>query len=240
MKRYYPVFLDLCGKRVLVAGGGEVALRKVLKALEAGASILIVSPELCQELADVVRNEDGVTWIRKEISRHDIPDDAWLVIAATNEPSVQRMLYEEAGKRKIFCNIVDQPEISSFIVPSSIRCGDLDVAMSTGGRSPAVAKLARRELQEYFDWKWDIFLEIAGMFRKVVLDSELAAGQKGEICAAMGNPDVLRWISENRMDKVSEWISVISGNELEDALAPLKAHVMSVEQRNGKDSGKDE
>lgn len=240
MKSYYPVFLSLEGRKILVAGGGEVACRKVKKAVAAGADVLLVSPELCLELQEVLEKKRSIIWIRKRIDPSDIPDDIWLIIAATSEAAVQQMLFHEAERRKIFCNVVDQPEISSFIVPSSLRFGDLDVAMSTGGRSPAVAKLARRELQRYFDWKWAVFLDIAGMFRKVVLESDLSSERKGTICSAMGNRDVLIWISENRMDKITCWMSEISGYELEDELLPVKRYIMDMRQDAGKDSGADE
>lgn len=240
MKSYYPVFLSLEGRKILVAGGGEVACRKVKKTVSAGADVLLVSPELCLELQEVLEKERSVTWIRKRIDPPDIPDDIWLIIAATSEPGVQQMLFHEAERRKIFCNVVDQPEISSFIVPSSLSFGDLEVAMSTGGRSPAVAKLARRELQGYFDWKWAAFLDIAGMFRKVVLESDLSSERKGTICSAMGNQDVLTWLSENRMDKITHWMSEISGYELEEELRPVKSYVMNLKQDAGKDLGTDE
>ncbi len=136
----YPIVVRVAGRRVLVVGGGVIALRKTEGLLASGASVTVVSPEFVDGFAelDVVRVER-----RYELS--DL-DGSWLVVAATNDPVVQQQIFDECEVRSVFCNAVDDPDRCSFILPAVERRGPVLVTVSTQGRSPTLAKHLRNLL----------------------------------------------------------------------------------------------
>jgi siroheme synthase-like protein len=143
---YYPILLRMNGKRCLVVGGGTVALRKVQTLIEHGADIVIVSPDICPELKQL--SKDGVVRaVARDYKPEDL-NDVYLTVAATDDSTVNAKVAAEAKKLGILINVVDKPDISDFIVPSYFRRGDIIVAVSTCGRSPALARKIRSELKE--------------------------------------------------------------------------------------------
>jgi siroheme synthase-like protein len=142
---YYPILLRMNGKRCLVVGGGTVALRKVQTLIEHGADIVIVSPDICPELKQL--SKDGVVRaVARDYKPEDL-NDVYLTVAATDDSTVNEKVAAEAKKLGILINVVDKPDISDFIVPSYFRRGDIIVAVSTCGRSPALARKIRSELE---------------------------------------------------------------------------------------------
>jgi siroheme synthase-like protein len=139
-QRYYMACLDLTGRSCLVVGGGRVGLDKAQGLLECGALVSVVSPELEPELADL-----PVDWIEGRYMTWDL-DDKWLVIAATPDREVNRRVKEDAERRGILCNVADDPELCSLILPAVHRIDPIAVAVSTGGASPALAQRLRREI----------------------------------------------------------------------------------------------
>lgn len=142
---YYPLFLDLRGRKVLVVGAGKVALRKTRGLLEAGAVVTVVSPEGEAEFASL-----AVEWKRRRFRASDVGGQA-LVFTATNDRAVNRKVGEAAAARGIWANVADAPEECDFLVPSRIRRGDLQVAVSTGGRSPRLAAGLRKRIEELLE-----------------------------------------------------------------------------------------
>ena len=145
---YYPILLNIQGKKCLIVGGGEVALRKVQMLVEHGANVEIVSPTFCPELNQLVK--DGtIQAIHRDYQTEDL-NDAFLAVAATDDIKTNEKVATEARKIGILVNVVDKPDISDFIVPSYFRRGDIIVAVSTSGRSPALARKIRGELERDF------------------------------------------------------------------------------------------
>jgi siroheme synthase-like protein len=142
---YFPAFLNILGKQCLVVGGGNVALRKVRMLLECGAKVTVISSTLLQDLAQLAKKK-SITVMRRNYKPVDLKR-AVLVVAATDVKEVNRKVANEAKERGILVNVVDDPEPSDFIVPSTIRRGELTVAISTAGKSPALAKKIRRNLE---------------------------------------------------------------------------------------------
>ena len=142
---YYPLLLNIQGKKCLVVGGGEVALRKAQMLLEYGAIVEIVSPSLCPGLKELVK-DGAVRAVLKDYGPGDL-DDALLVVAATDNAGINEKVAAEARKTGILVNVVDKPDISDFIVPSYFRHGAIIVAVSTSGKSPALARKIRAELE---------------------------------------------------------------------------------------------
>jgi siroheme synthase-like protein len=143
---YYPIFLNISGKKCVVVGGGPVALRKVRALLEHGANVKVISPALCPELSQL--GQDGtVRILRRDYVPGDL-EDALITVAATDDSRVNGRVATEARKRGGLVNVVDDPQRSDFIVPSYLRRGDITIAVSTGGRSPALAQRIRAKLEE--------------------------------------------------------------------------------------------
>lgn len=139
---YYPVFLDLRGRRCVVVGGGEVALRKVEGLLAAGAEVTVVAPQALPMPA-------GVTLVERAFRPDDL-DGAFFVISATGDRAVNSAVAEEAKARDILINVVDVPAESSAILPAVVRRGEFVLAISTGGASPALARRLRERLEQEF------------------------------------------------------------------------------------------
>jgi len=144
---YYPIFLNIRGKKCVVIGGGQVALRKVKALLDAGADVRVVSPNLCPELNRLA--EAGEIAVEKKLYQHGDLKGALVVVAATDEHNINLEVVKEANETGIIVNVVDDPVNSDFIAPSCLRRGDITVAVSTAGRSPALARKIRTRLEEH-------------------------------------------------------------------------------------------
>ena len=138
--RYYMACIDLTGRSVLVVGGGSIALEKVEGLLHSGAQVTVVAPQIVPDLAGL-----DVTLVRRGYRSEDL-DGHFLVIAATSTTSVNRRVFRDAEARRQLCNVVDVPELCSFILPAVHRQGPIAVAVSTGGASPALAQRLRDEI----------------------------------------------------------------------------------------------
>jgi siroheme synthase-like protein len=139
---YYPIFLDLAGKPVLVAGAGKVALRKTKGLLEAGARVTVVAPRAGREFAAL-----DVTLHRRAFRPADLRG-AVLAFAATDDRRVNHAVMLAARRRGIPVNVADSRDECSFIVPARITRGNLQIAISTGGESPRTAAALRRKIEE--------------------------------------------------------------------------------------------
>ena len=147
--RYFPLFLDIKGKPVLLVGGGEIAARKFALLKEAGASVTVVAPELGDELrAALARGE--LTYLSRAFAAADL-DGQWLAIAATDDRAVNAQVSAIATGARIPCNVVDDRELSSFIMPAIIDRSPVQIAVSTGGTSPVLARLIRERLETLLD-----------------------------------------------------------------------------------------
>ncbi len=166
MENYYPVFVDLRGQKCLVVGGGEVASRKVKQLLKCRAAVSVVSPAVVSYLHEVA--EIGwITWLREEYNSRYL-DGAVLVIGATSDAGVNSLIARDCRNRNILVNIVDIPELCSFIVPSVVSRGPLSIAISTEGKSPAFARQVREELEEQFTETHGAFLSFLGGLRAYI------------------------------------------------------------------------
>lgn len=133
----YPVNLLVAGRRCVVVGGGRIAARKVDALLDAGAHVHVIAPELGAEIT-AWRDAGRLTTDERAFVPDDL-DDAWLVTTATDDPAVQRSVFQAGEERHLWVNAADDPEHCSFTLMSVIRQGDLVVTIGTGGRSPALA-----------------------------------------------------------------------------------------------------
>jgi siroheme synthase-like protein len=149
MNPYYPIFLNINGRKCVVIGGGQVALRKVKALLEHGADIWVISPDICPELSDLA-NSNKLQVSRRDYRTGDL-EGSFIALVATSDHDINNKVSEEAKEKKVLVNAVDDPDISDFIVPSNVCRGDVNIAISTGGKSPALARKIRTRLEEDFD-----------------------------------------------------------------------------------------
>jgi uroporphyrin-III C-methyltransferase/precorrin-2 dehydrogenase/sirohydrochlorin ferrochelatase len=163
---YLPVCMDIREKACIVVGGGEVALRKVNLLKSAGALVNIVSPSLCAELSRQVAS-GAVTHSRCQFKPAQL-DGVVLVIAATDEPEANRAVYESARIRNIPVNVVDQPELCTFVMPAVIDRSPILVAVSTSAASPVLARLLRARLESLIPARIGLLARLAGEFRSCV------------------------------------------------------------------------
>ena len=164
MPSYYQVFVNLQGKHCLVVGGGEIATRKVQGLLEAEAHVVVVSPHLSQPLANLTA-QGLIGYRSRPFHPTDVVECA-LVIGATHHPDVNMAVYQAAQAHHIWVNIVDTPEACDFIAPAVVRRRDLQIAISTGGQSPTLAKRIRLQLEELYGSEYARLLQTLGRERQ--------------------------------------------------------------------------
>jgi precorrin-2 dehydrogenase/sirohydrochlorin ferrochelatase len=168
--RYYPIFVNLSGKRCLIVGGSDVAARKAESLLEAGAMITIVSPKIVKEVQTLV-SAGRLRYHRRPYREGDLKGHD-LVIAATGIPDVDAAVAAEARQIGILFNAVDNPAICDFITPAIIRRGDLTIAISTQGKCPGFARRVRQKIESIFGPEFAVALDVAAAWRKTLLVSD--------------------------------------------------------------------
>jgi siroheme synthase-like protein len=191
----FPLFLKLDGKRCVVAGAGAVALEKIESLLRCGARVVVVAPEAVSAVRRLSETE-RVEWVPRPFRPEDL-DGAHLAIAATSDREVNRLLFEEASRRSILANAVDDPPLCDFFCASIVERGALQIAISTGGKSPALAQRLRRELDALLAPDLGRWLEDLGELRGEVLRAMPAGEERKmllhelagrELCAAPDCP----------------------------------------------------
>lgn len=160
---YYPIFLGLGGKRCVVVGGGQVALRKVRTLLEHEAEVKVISPDLCPELSQMA--EKKIILVAQRGYNGGDLEGAFVAIAATDDSMINHKVADEARQRGVLVNVIDEPEHSDFIVPSYLRRGAVTIAVSTDGRSPALARKIRTRLENDFGAEYASLAIIASEVR---------------------------------------------------------------------------
>jgi precorrin-2 dehydrogenase / sirohydrochlorin ferrochelatase len=206
--KYYPVFLVIEGKKCVVVGGGDVATRKVKRLLACGAKVFVVSPQLIPELI-TLKKESAIEHVAAGYNTQFL-DGAALVIGATDDENINAAIANDARSLGIPVNIVDDPQKCDFILPSVVERGDLAIAIGTGGKSPALARHLREEMESKYGVEYAFLLNILGQLRpqmknagigKVWFDSLLAAG-------------ILDLIKAEDWEKVKSTVKKITGKEV--------------------------
>jgi uroporphyrin-III C-methyltransferase/precorrin-2 dehydrogenase/sirohydrochlorin ferrochelatase len=163
---YLPIFIKLRGRSSVVIGGGEIALRKVTLLLKAGADVTVVAPELCDELAGR-QMQGAITHVAAHFAPEQL-DGAQLVIAATDDEAINRAISEAAQARNIPVNVVDAPELCTFVVPSVVDRSPIVIAVSSGGNAPVLARMVRARLETLIPASYGRLAQLAGEFRDKV------------------------------------------------------------------------
>jgi siroheme synthase-like protein len=164
-----PIFLRLEGRPVLVVGAGTVALAKIESLRAAGAAITVVAPKTIPRIRELA-HQDALVWRQRVFEPTDL-DGSFLVIAATNASEVNRTVFEEARLRNIPCNAVDDPPNCDFYFGSVVSRGDLQLAISTAGESPALAQRLRQEIDAQLPQDLGPWLAELGELRREVREA---------------------------------------------------------------------
>jgi len=162
--RLFPAFLKLAGRRCLVVGAGPVAEEKIEGLLRAGAEVRVVAPEATRRIRELARKRK-IRWDERVFRAPDL-GGALLAVAATSSPSLHAQIYRLAQRRGVLCNVVDDPEHCDFYYGSVVRGGELQIAISTGGHSPALAQRLRKEMEKKFGAEYKEWLKELGKIRK--------------------------------------------------------------------------
>ncbi len=197
---YYPIYVDMRRRRCLVIGGGVVAERKVASLVEAGAAVTVISPDITEQIARWSKS-GAIDFLARRYRTGDLAEFE-LAFVATDDSKVNAAVYEEGKNRGVWVNSADDPEHCDFILPSIIRRGDLVVAISTGGESPALARAVREELDEYFTADYARVVEIASEVRLELRARSLSASADAWNQALKGNFRCL--IREGRLEEAKK------------------------------------
>lgn len=210
MAGIYPVALKLEGRLCVVIGGGTVALRKVESILEAGARVRLISPNVTPELQGLA-DEGRIEVVTRPYRSGDV-EGAFLVISATNNTIVNREVAAECAARGILINSVDDPENCTFYVPASVRRGDLVISISTGGKSPMLARKIREQLEEQYGPLYGAYLELIGQIRHNIIRSVQETEEKNALLKALSSPEILEALRTGDAVKLEELVNrVIRG-----------------------------
>ena len=186
----FPMLVSLAGKKCVVVGAGRVAAAKIQGLLSCGASVTVVSPRAVAAI-QCLACRGVLTWRRRAFSAKDL-EAVFLAVAATNSSRANSTVFRACAARGILCNSVDDPRHCDFIYPAIARRGPLQIAISTGGRSPALASRLRRELEEQFGPEWAAWVEDLGRRRTSLLRRNMPANARRQRLQQMASPQAFR------------------------------------------------
>lgn len=179
---YFPFFIDIKNKKIVIAGGGKVALRKAEKLLPFEPHLTVIAPVICSEISLL----DGIEIIRKPFSDEDI-NGAFAVIAASDDNALNAHIYELCTEKSILINTVDDKEKCSFIFPAIVQRNDVSIGISTSGKSPLFAKIMREYIEEELHDNMLNALENMGRYRGYVKENFTSEAQRKEAFNAIFN-----------------------------------------------------
>jgi siroheme synthase-like protein len=211
----YPVALELSGRRCVVVGGGGEAERKARALLEAEADVVVIAPAVTDGLGDLIRRGE-LTHVTRSYERGDLAG-AFLVIAAAGDRAV---VFAEAEAERVLCNAVDDVEHCHFAVPSIVRRGELLLAISTGGRAPALAKRLRRRLTAELGWEWEALVDVLGEVRAETLPVRTV--------------DFATWADRWRavLDREDELLGLLAEGRIEEVRTRVRAQLVDAPCRS--------
>ena len=189
MTNLFPMFLKLEGRQVLVVGAGKIGEPKIGGLLETGARIRVVSLDATPTVRQWAR--EGKLELELRAFATDDLDGAFLAVVATNSRTLNERVYHEAQRRGVLCNVVDVPDLCDFFYPAVVRRGDLQIAVSTGGKSPSLAQKIRQQLDKQFGPGYAAWVAELGETRKLILASDLDKQRKLELLHLLASREAL-------------------------------------------------
>ena len=208
----------------MIIGGGRVACRKVTGLLADGGRVRVISPEVVPELAELAR-AGKIEWQQKSYTAGDL-ENAFLVFAATDDPVTQAQVYRQAGREGQLVNVADDPEQCNFQVPATCRRGDLTLAVSTNGKSPALAAMIREELEGRFGEEYEVLLDLMAQLRNRLGRGDDTQAQRKKIYKKILHDDILEWIRAGETEKLRTHLEKVLGPEVKLDIRELKLKVL--------------
>ncbi len=193
-----PVMLRVDGRKCVVVGGGEVAAQKVKQLLECSASIVVVSPNLCSDLAELAEQK-RIQWLPTKYEPSAL-DNAFLVFACTDNMEVNQQIFADCETRKIWCNIADVPELCNFYMPSILRRGDFVIAVSTSGNSPALARKVRMFLEGLIGDEFGVLVALLGEMKEEMRKVLKTVEQRRKFIEKVWTSDIWQYLQEGDLD----------------------------------------
>lgn len=212
MKPFYAMMVDLTDKSCLIVGGGMVAERKINALLEANASVIVVSPSVTTGIQKYTL-QNRITWHPRCYLSGD-GEGCSLVIAATNLKEINRQVYLDATKRNQWINVVDDPKLCNFTVPSVMRRGNLQISVSTQGTSPSLAKRIKAELEEIYGDDYGFYLSLMEGIRVIVKRDLSDVKQRSAILRELSSPHWIESFRDNPLSalkRLQQWIDEKKG-----------------------------
>jgi precorrin-2 dehydrogenase/sirohydrochlorin ferrochelatase len=191
----YPIFLELAGRRVVVVGGGAVAVRKAQSLLEAGARLVVVA-ERISDMMTALCADSGAELVKSKYSK-DYLVGAVLAIAATNNQQLNRQIYKDCQELEILCNVVDEPLLCDFFVPAVVKRGDLQIVIGTEGQCPAYAGHIRKKLEKLFTDKHGEFLAELERLREQIIANVPDATDRKSLLGKLVDDESFDYFAEN-------------------------------------------
>ena len=198
----FPLFLKLSGRRCLVVGAGKVAEEKILGLLDAGAEIRVVAPHATPRLRSLAR-EKRIRWAARRFQPADLKD-VLLVIAATSSSALHQEIYSEARRRRVLCNVVDDPPNCDFYYGSVVRRGALQIAISTSGYSPSLARRIRKSLEVQFGPEYQDWIEVLGKARESLFARKMDPEQRKHLLEVLASEEMFHEFSRLRTKQVKD------------------------------------
>ena len=201
----YPVNLQINNRSCIVVGGGSVAERKVTALLAAGACVTVLSPEVTQKLAALIQNKK-VIHIARAYAEGDVTG-SFIVICATNNGAVNKLVAEAASKAGALVNVSDAPELGNFNVPSQITHGDLLITISTGGKSPALAKKLGAELAMRYGPEYGTYLDLVSEARSKMKKNMQSPKEREAFWRQTIDQDVINLLKDGKIKEAEAKIN---------------------------------
>ncbi|MBW2296694.1 MAG: bifunctional precorrin-2 dehydrogenase/sirohydrochlorin ferrochelatase [Deltaproteobacteria bacterium] len=208
--KYFPVFLDINARNCLVIGGGSVGTRKALALVESGANVTVISPAVTDTLKSLARR--GTINLKTRTYCSADMEGMFLVFGATNQETLNRQINQDAERLNMLCNIADRPAVCNFILPATVKRGDLVIAISTSGKSPAFAKELRKHLETQFGDEYATLLTLMGRIRSLLLKEKHAPEEHKPIFNRIIQSGIIDLIKADKKEEIDTLLRIILGD----------------------------
>lgn len=205
----FPLNIELSNKKIIVVGGGAVAERKITRFVATGGHIVVIAPQVTANITKL-RDESAIGHLPRQYEDGDLCG-AFLAIAATNDKAINMAVAAEAERRSVLVDVCDAPEKSSFTMPAVMTRGDLVIAVSTGGKSPALAKRIRDSLAKSFGDEYITTVSILGAVREKLLTAHVNNAYNTTLLSELAAQDLPRLIKERRYDDLDHLLHELFG-----------------------------
>ncbi|MDO4554589.1 MAG: bifunctional precorrin-2 dehydrogenase/sirohydrochlorin ferrochelatase [Lachnospiraceae bacterium] len=205
---YFPMFIDLKGKRCVIAGGGKVACRKAESLCRFEAQVEVIAPEICPELEAFEDSNREISFQKRAVEREDLVG-SFLVIAATDSRKVNRMVSEFCREEDIFVNVIDSQEESTFVFPATLKREDISVGITTSGSSPFLSSSIRKTIEKAVPEYYGELSKSLGRIREKV---------KAEVPLESDRRKIMKWVTQTGLEKKE----VLSADEVEQIIKKIQ------------------